>query len=59
MMDKKRLIEGCILLEDAIVVAAITKYPNINELRNTRDYIMKLGEISSDEITEFQLKSNT
>lgn len=52
---KRRLLDCCCTLEDAIVVGAITNYPKVQEIRNALDYVMDLGNINTEELTLYQI----
>ena len=49
------MLDTCCILEDLIVVAALTEYPKKKEIRNTLDYLMNKSNITPDELTEYRV----
>lgn len=53
---KERDLETCSKLEDLIVIAAVNKYPGVDEIRSSLEYFMERFEITSKELTTYQIK---
>lgn len=54
MKNKFRRILDCLLiLEDAIVVARISNYSDIDSIIKTREYIMQTKNITQEDIAEY------
>jgi hypothetical protein len=53
--SKIRMLEVCCSLEDLIVVAAVSGYKKINEIRETLKYFMERANITSNELIEYQI----
>ena len=55
MKDKTRMLNVCCGLEDLIVIAATKGHDNVDEIRNTLEYFMEVSEITSEELSEYQI----
>lgn len=53
--SRKRIIESLCVLEEAIVVARITKYPDAESIVKTRDFLMNKAKITDAELSEYQI----
>ena len=56
--NRKRAIECILVLEDAIVMASLSNYPDVEALKKTRTYIMEKGSITSEMISEYSVYEN-
>lgn len=53
--SKIRMLNICCAFEDLIVIAAVSGYEKVNEIRETLKYFMEVGNITSNELTEHQI----
>ena len=54
----QRILDACCIMEDAVVVASIEKYPKVDELRTTLDWLMKKGNITKYKLSKYQQEKN-
>lgn len=53
--NKRRYLDACCVLEDAIIAASISGYNDVESIRKALDYVMTKANISNTELSNYQL----